>query len=146
MKTSNEIHLNMIHDELFKKANQNIVLNDNNMLKATEISESIQRSKFYIKHKLPYIRKGYTLLEWVSTNNFMLYLGMWPWKEIGDKILEHDLVFYNQNDNSFYKMPVNQYLTDYSFECIKIHTLLIDDFIKVKYNKYIEYKQYASFI
>jgi hypothetical protein len=146
MLNSNDIYINSIFDEIISSFKQHTCWSQEFILKISELNEQMLRDKFYIKSNLPYIRNEYTLLEWTHTNKILLYVGVSQTKENTNNIMDLTLVFYDQSDCSFYKMPFNQYVMDYTYDAIKIHTLLKNNKIKELFNKYQQFKSKQLFL
>lgn len=114
--------INSIYEEIINNFKQNVFLHEETKVSLCETSEEIVRNRLYIKNNLPYIRPFYSLLEYVSTSNYLLYTGILP-DELKNDFNNINLIFYDYKDISQYTMPIRQFIMDYLYQGIKIYTI-----------------------
>lgn len=114
--------INSIYEEIINNFNQNVFCFEETKVSLCETSEEIIRNRLYIKNNLPYIRPFYSLFEYVSTNNYLLYTGISP-NELKNNFNDINLIFYDYKNISQYKMSLRQFIMDYTYQGIKIYTI-----------------------
>lgn len=114
--------INSIYEEIINSFNQNVFIVEETKVSLCETSEEIVRNRLYIKNNLPYIRPFYSLLEYVSTNNYLLYTGILQ-NELKNNFNDINLIFYDYKNISQYNMPIRQFIMDYTYQGIKIYTI-----------------------
>lgn len=116
------IIINSIYEEIINKFNQNVFMFEEQKVSLCETSEEIIRNRLYIKNNLPYIRPFYSLFEYVSTNNYLLYIGILP-DELKNNFNNINLICYDYKNIGYYNMPIRQFIMDYTYQGIKIYTI-----------------------
>ena len=114
--------INSIYEEIINNFKQNVICLEETKVSLCETSEEIIRNRLYIKNNLPYICPFYSLLEFISTNNYLLYTGILP-DELKNNFNDINLIFYDYKNISQYTMPIRQFIMDYTYQGIKIYTI-----------------------
>ena len=122
MINTKNIIINSIYEDIINNFNQNIFIFEDTKVSLCEASEEIIRNRLYIKNNLPYIRPFYSLLEFISTNNYLLYTGILP-SELKNNFNDINLIFYDYKNVCQYNMPIRQFIMDYTYQGIKIYTI-----------------------